>query len=84
MVKFENRQIDAKMSISEQGKEDIYCWLEHIDHGNRRIWETSPEQILATDASNKGWGAVVEDRITNGLWSHKIRKHFYTLMLRRL
>ena len=70
-LKLRKGDFDAKMTVSGQGREDISWWLEHVDHGVRRIWESSPSHTLLTDASNGGWGAVTRDRKTNGVWSKK-------------
>ena len=60
---------EAKMTLTEVAKEDIFWWLETIDTGCRKIRLQKPVLTVITDSSDNGWGAVCGTESTRGLWS---------------
>ena len=56
--------------LTDSSKENIDWWIQNhqtpksISHGN-------PQIVISTDASQKGWGAVVAHTSTDGQWSQE-------------
>ena len=60
---------DALMKLSEGSKVELQWWIENITHTQKSLIVSNPDVILTTDASNVGWGAVLDGNNTGGLWS---------------
>lgn len=59
----------AFMILSPEAKSEIQWWLFSLPHALKQLHRILPRIVLTTDASNEGWGAVVEDNSTGGRWS---------------
>ena len=66
---------DATIALSKEAEEELHWWLAHLNAWNgRAILHPSPDLIIETDASMRGWGAVCQGVITGGLWSQMEQK----------
>ena len=59
----------SHMSISENGKQDVFWWLRNIYSSDKTITLSDPNFVLYVDASEEGWGAHVGDVETGGRWT---------------
>ena len=59
---------DGHARISEEGKADIFWWLNHLTY-KKLIRMDSPSLEIITDASLEGWGAHVGMDSTGGRWN---------------
>ena len=79
-VKYDYEQ---NIALTDQSKEELKWWTtegincgRHISHGNA-------DEIIVTDASGHGWGAVYKGKHTQGLWTHsEAKKHINVLEMR--
>lgn len=60
---------DAPMTVSNQGKQDLLWWLNHVQSAFSPVRHDNPSYVIYADASNLGWGAVLEEEHTR----HKIQ-----------
>ena len=60
---------DDCMSLSHESKQQLEWWIDNISTSSRQIDHGKPSITLTSDASLSGWGAVVDERQTQGLWS---------------
>jgi hypothetical protein len=66
---------DATIALSNEAEEELHWWLAHLNAWNgRAILHPSPDLIIETDASMRGWGAVCQGVKTGGLWSQMEQK----------
>lgn len=74
---------ESSMQISESCREDLQWWLKNIQKFPKPVHRKTPETVLLTDASNKGWGATIEGTSTGGMWNdQEIKKHINVLELK--
>jgi hypothetical protein len=66
---------DKHMTLSSKAKAELEWWTENIMDAQNNIYRDPPLDILTTDASNQGWGAVYKDQTTGGLWSSEEKLH---------
>lgn len=59
---------DADMKISKKGEQDLKWWLQNGRTMVTLFDTKSPTSTLTTDASNEGWGAVLEGNTAQGRW----------------
>ncbi|CAB4027812.1 Hypothetical predicted protein [Paramuricea clavata] len=52
---------DAEMSLSADSLEEIHWWVNNIQLSTRKIYHTTPDITIYTDASGTGWGAKLEN-----------------------
>lgn len=60
---------DSYMHISDLMKEDLEWWIKNIKSQFRHISHGNPEVSIETDASLKGYGAVLNEHEIGGRWS---------------
>jgi hypothetical protein len=60
---------DKPMSLSPPAREELKWWIDNIHTAFNPIQRDEPNIILKTDASKLGWGGIVQDQSTGGLWS---------------
>ena len=65
---------DAKMVTSQLARLEIKWWLNNIREGRRRVWTEKPDHSIVSDASNLGWGAVVDGSNCIG-WPWGLKDH---------
>ena len=58
---------DKHMTISEEARCEVLWWLENLEHSGKPVRKGQPDWVLFADASNKGWGAHVEEQTAGGL-----------------
>lgn len=59
---------DATMTISEQGKQDLVWWLNNIQTSYSPVQHDNPRYVIYADASDIGWGAVMDNEKIQGEW----------------
>ena len=62
---------DGKISLNNNCIREIQWWLKEGLDSNKSISKGNPSVILTTDSSLLGWGAFVDDKQTQGLWSEE-------------
>ena len=62
---------DGHMAISDLAISELYWWKNNIDISFNYIRHSPVDIILHSDASLKGWGAVMGLKSTGGRWSAK-------------
>ena len=60
---------DKPMSLSLPAREELEWWINNIHTAFNPIQRAEPTITLKTDASKLGWGNIVQDLSTGGLWS---------------
>ena len=61
---------DSIISISDIARQDLQWWLVNIQNFPTKVEDRYSEEVsITTDASLSGWGAVLGDTKTGGLWS---------------
>lgn len=60
---------DALMTISDEGLQDLLWWKQHVDVVCAKIRTNNPDSVLYADASDLGWGAIMNGRKVKGSWS---------------
>jgi hypothetical protein len=74
---------DHKVVLSDLAQSEIIWWHKNILNCSAPINHSSPQYILKTDASKKGWGAVRNDKRTGGHWSqNETNDHINVLELK--
>jgi len=73
----------AKMKLSQLAIEELNWWMKNVEDCNGKpIQIQDPSVILTTDASKRGWGAVLNGITTSGLWSaQEVHLHINILEL---
>ncbi|CAC5413118.1 unnamed protein product [Mytilus coruscus] len=65
----EGKSYETKIQLSKGAQEELGWWINQIDQSNgRAIISATPDMVITTDASNKGWGAVCGNISTGGQW----------------
>ena len=82
-LRMHHSNFDAEMSLSADSLEEIHWWVNNIQLSTRKIYHTTPDITIYTDASGTGWGAKLENGGTTcGIWSHdETEKHINCLEL---
>ena len=52
------RNFDAYMYISKEMKAELYWWITEVKEQYRDIYQGTPDFIIQTDSSLKGWGCI--------------------------
>ena len=71
------------MKFSQLAIEELNWWMKNVeDCDGKPIQIQDPSVILTTDASKRGWGAVLNGITTSGLWSaQEVHLHINILEL---
>ena len=65
-----SQSYEAECRLSPEAKEELEWWCSHLHAWNgRALVESTPDLVIATDASLTGWGAVCDGVSTGGCWS---------------
>ena len=59
----------SHMILSPSSKTELTWWIENMSSVKRDISHPNPSRVIQTDASKKGWGAVVANEETGGRWT---------------
>ena len=74
---------DAEMILSDESKEEISWWSNTIENSFKTIKTPPTDEVITTDASNLGWGAVYKDQTSGGQWDLEEEKmHINVLELK--
>ena len=60
---------DAVVALTDECKAELQWWIDNLHNAKKPISRGPPNEILRTDASNDGWGAVKDGVATGGRWS---------------
>ena len=61
---------DAEMNITKDMKNDLKWWSENIFTQDRKINRGNPQATIKCDASQEGWGAVLNGKETGSRWKN--------------
>ena len=80
----QQQNYEAEITLTPECKEELQWWIECLDQHNGQSFLTSvPDMTIRTDASKQGWGAVMDQERTQGVWSQMESKlHINILELR--
>ena len=70
-LKLEKGNFDAFTQLEENAKLEVLWWKCNINDSFRFITISSPELTIHTDASQLGWGAVLDDCSCGGQWTEE-------------
>ena len=63
---------DAVFEITVNIRKQIEWWQNHVHHTKRHMITPDPEHVIESDASNTGWGGVINGQKTaRGQWSEQ-------------
>ena len=68
-LKMSKGNFENYMSVSEKGISELRWWLHNIENSYNVIFHSPVDITLYSDASLKGWGAVMGNVSTGGRWS---------------
>ena len=66
---------DKHMDLTPLAIAELDWWISNVLTSKNVLSRDHPSSTLTTDASNEGWGAVVEQSSTGGLWSAGEKMH---------
>ena len=70
MISQHKGNYNSIISLPEDVKSLIAWWQAHVRDAKRFVHVSSPEHFIASDASNLGWGGIIDDvHTTRGQWS---------------
>jgi len=74
-LQISQKSFDSYISLCQKSEIELEWWLMNIHKVNGSPFHLpSPDMIITTDASKKGWGAVQGSLKTNGKWSEQEAK----------
>ena len=75
---------EAQVLLTEEAHKELKWWMESLEQANgKRLITLSPDLVITTDASKKGWGAVCLGEATQGQWGkEETGEHINLLELR--
>ena len=78
-------KFDAKLPpLPGEGTLELEWWLEHIDESVFKIHMPKTDLVIATDASELGWGATNGIKPTGGRWEMNENSHINFLELKAI
>jgi ribonuclease HI len=72
-LKMQAGNFDMNMMVTKETKDCLTWWIDNLDSQVRYISHVDHELVMFSDASNEGWGAVLEEKCANGRWSESER-----------
>ncbi len=60
---------ESYMTLSDNANKELNWWVSNVQQSYSLISHGNPQQIITTDASLIGWGAVFGNQSTGGSWS---------------
>ena len=71
------RDHSATIALTEHARKAIAWWRDNVKNAVRHIITPGPEHVIASDASNSGWGGIVDNESkARGQWSSdEIKSH---------
>lgn len=74
-LKQNNGNFDTRMRLSTSAKLELQWWTNNVETANNLIYRPEPHMTMCTDASKIGWGCVIYDLKTGGLWTLEESKY---------
>jgi len=68
-LKNSSGNFNASMKMSEASINELKWWIVHAKHAKKCISYTTPTLLIQSDASKKGWGAVLNGNKIGGRWT---------------
>ena len=68
-LKINRGDFDKHMNLSAKARADVSWWTTNAQMSKKKIDHGKIDEVLYTDASNKGWGAHLGNTTTGGQWS---------------
>ena len=62
---------EATVTLNEDAKNDIWWWLTNAHYLSNDIWLPPPSLTIKSDACSLGWGGVLGDLPTGGIFSEQ-------------
>ena len=77
---------DRSLTLSAAAQDELVWWRDNLDQWNgRSLIPTEPDLAMYTDASTKGWGAVLTGQVAKGFWNEAERSlHINELELKAI
>ena len=63
-LKFAKENLDEKMEVSQEGRMDIWWWINNLENLYGPMQIPSCSILLKTDAPKSGWGAIFDKETT--------------------
>ena len=80
-LKVHKGNFDGQVTLSQEAVDDLDWWIANIYQARKLISRDTPDVVMETDASTKGWGAFKEVS-TGGRWdSEEAKLHINCLEL---
>ena len=79
-LKANKGNFDAPISLTPKAIEELIWWAGNVVVANKAITGDPPDYLLTTDASMTGWGAVLNDIKTGGVWLSEERLNHINLL----
>lgn len=67
-LRLHNGNFSASMILSDAALDEVRWWVANVHNASKPIHVTPPSVLMQTDASKKGWGAVLSSTTTGGQW----------------
>ena len=79
-----HQNYNALVTMTADCREELQWWLHHLQEWNGKTMVIpTPDLVITTDSSLKGWGATSNGVTTQGLWSlQESREHINVLELK--
>lgn len=74
-LKTEKGNYEAIISLPGTCINDINWWKDNIKFSQKSVYETNPDIHIFSDSSLTGWGGVMNDKATSGIWSANERNN---------
>ena len=65
-----NYNFKSQVVLTSKAKDEILWWMREGLFSGKAISHGNPDFVLKSDSSGYGWGATMNGRQTQGLWSH--------------
>ena len=73
-LKNNNFDYESKANLNIECKDEIKWWIYEGIYSVKPIYEENPHVIIKTDSSNFAWGAVFDNKVTQGFWDEEESK----------
>lgn len=68
-LKNNSGNFNAAMKLSDASINELRWWIVHAQNAKRCIYYPAPTSLIQSDASKKGWGAVLNGKKIGGRWT---------------
>ena len=76
---------NKRMILNPNAIDDLNWWINNINSQSTNLNTDHPSHFIKTDSSLSGWGAVMDDTVTNGFWTQEEKQlHINVLELKAI